>query len=178
MSSTIFRLRLTPPISRLRLSPHHKTYVAATTGPQAEVFKAAMAAGRDNISHYQTFVPCRCPDGITPVRTTWILTRKLVPDGTAKTKALLVGRGDLQPSDTYSYTHFPVAPLSAFLAIVVVGLQKGHFIGQFGIKVVYLSAPLHNPVYVRPPSPLPQRMNPAERTMPSCGSRPLWSPPK
>ncbi len=139
------------------------TVEEALASPEAEDWKDAIAAEERGLQEKGVLVKAQCPTDIRPLKTRYVLSKKLGPDGSViRYKARRVVQGFHQ---TYGKDFFETfSPVVGFDTLrLVLGLAAWHGwpISTMDFKQAYLNSGLEEEVYVKNPDGITEKLNKA-----------------
>ncbi len=139
------------------------TVEEALTSPEAEEWKRAITTEEHGLDEKGVLVKAECPDGIRPLKTRYVLSRKIAPDGTVnRYKARRVVQGFHQ---TYGKDFFETfAPVVGFDTLrLVLGLAAWNSwsVRTIDFKQAYLNSDLKEEIYIKNPDGTTEKLKKA-----------------
>ena len=136
--------------------PEPKTYREAICGPEAHHWENAIQRELDQMIDRGVWTIINRSEATSkPIPTKWTFKRKLNVDGTIdRYKARLCVCGNHQDDSTYDLTYAPVAPMHLTRIFTAKAVHLGALQYHIDVKGAYLSAPIKEDVYLRPPQGL------------------------
>jgi hypothetical protein len=126
---------------------------ATTSSSEIREWQQAMDEEIASLRDCGVFEEVPQTQGMTPVGSRWVLTKKFKADGTFdKHKARVVAKGyNQQYLRDYEETYAPVVNWNSFLLLFTLSIFLGASIAVFDIKTAFLNGDIDFVVYMRPP---------------------------
>ncbi len=137
------------------------TMEEAMAGPESEEWRDAIAKEDQGLEENGVLVKEDCPDGIKPLKTRYVLTKKLAPDGTVKKfKARRVVQGFSQVyGRDFMETFAPVIGFDTLRILINLWVENGWLMWALDFTQAYLNAPLKEAIWIRNPDGTSSRLN-------------------
>jgi hypothetical protein len=122
----------------------------AYSSPDADFWKEAIRSEMDSIMSNATWEVVERPYGCKPIRSKWVLKKKLRSDGTIERyKARLVIKGYSQKEgEVFFDTYSPVARLTIICVLLSLAVSHGLLIYQMDVKTTFLNEELDEEIYM------------------------------
>eukprot|EP00698_Gefionella_okellyi_P018278 TRINITY_DN5462_c1_g1_i3.p1 TRINITY_DN5462_c1_g1~~TRINITY_DN5462_c1_g1_i3.p1 ORF type:complete len:457 (-),score=85.43 TRINITY_DN5462_c1_g1_i3:362-1732(-) len=123
--------------------------------PDEEQWRAAMEAESQSLVTHHTYdVVGEVPKGVVPLRTRWVLKKKLLATGAVdKYKARIVVKGyEQQPGTDYSETFAPVARWTTLRVALAVAMKNQWKAQHLDVRTAFLYGDIDTQLYVTSPS--------------------------
>jgi hypothetical protein len=150
-------LRYTTTIGMARVQ-EPRTYEEATSGEQAEMWRAAMDDEMRSLMENKTWEVVNMRDGLNVIELRWVYKLKLTPTGVIdRPKARLVAKGYRQVEGIdYTEVFAPVTKHNTIRSLLAVVAAEHWELEMLDIKTAFLNGLLEEEVYVNHPPGYPQ----------------------
>ena len=134
------------------------TFADALKSDEATKWQKAMDDEMTALTENDTFELVTPPEGRNIVKSRWVFTVKLGPNGEETFKSRVVAKGYSQTEGIdYQETFAPTARMSSVRMLVQKAVQNDMIIHQMDVKTAYLNAPLDCDIYMEQPEGFEKR---------------------